>query len=139
VKVDEKKTIGMFAYRTFPPNTGIGFYVVHPWFKWVQPFTVTPPEQYDAYLQLKHYIPEKEADAYMWFYDDEDYMTCCDPLRKKCSDKKGIPQKVVPCKRILGMGFHLVKTKVDDLNIVVDNNGCIKTTKEVKAGTELVF
>jgi hypothetical protein len=33
----------------------------------------------------------------------------------------------------------LPKQKESMRELVVDNNGCIKTTKEVKAGTELVF
>lgn len=136
VKVEEKKTIGMFAGRNFPPGAGIGFYISYPWFTWEEPFTVEPPESYDTYLKTKHLIPEEETDACMWFYDDEGFMTLCDPISRP-ADEKGKPQ-CVSCKRILGMGFHLVNVS-DEPNIVVDHNGCVKTTKNINIGTELVM
>jgi hypothetical protein len=136
VKVKGKKTIGMFAGRNFPAKTAIGFYISHPWFKWVEAFTETPPESYDEYLQGKHLLPEDEAEAYMWFYDDEGFMTACDPVRKP-PDEKGKLQ-TVPRKRILGMGFHLVNVSQSP-NISLDDNGCVKTTMQINVDTELVM
>ena len=136
VEVEGKKTIGVFAGRNFPAQTGIGFYISHPWFKWVEPFTITPPVEHDIYLQGKHLLPEEEASNYMWFYDDKGFMTACDPISKPLHEK-GQPQ-VVSRRRILGMGFHL-GNESDEKNIVVDNNGCIKTTKIISVDTELIM
>jgi hypothetical protein len=140
VEVQGKKTVGVFANRDFPVNVTIGFYISHPWFKWVEPFTVEPPNEYDAYLQQKHLLPEEEANSYLWFYDDEGYMTACDPVRRPPKEK-GEKEDNVPRKRIIGMGFHLVNEteSVNGANMVVDCDGCVKTKKEILAGTQIIM
>ena len=138
VEKEGKKTIGMFAGRDFPSRSGIGFYISHPWLKWPEPFTKTPPEDYVLRLQNAELLPVKEADACMWFYDDGGFVTACDPIRKPPTGKQ---EDVLPSKRILGMGFHLVNLAEDlaDANVEVDSNGCVKTMKSIKVGTELVM
>ena len=126
----------MFVGQTFPPQTGNGFYISHPWFRWVQPFTITPPKNYDAYLLGKHLIPEVEADAYMWFYDGKGFIAACNPISKPPEEKD--KQQDVPPKRILGMGFHLVNVS-DEPTIEVDHDGFVKTTKNINVNTELVM
>ena len=67
----------------------------------------------------------------MWFYDDKGFMTACDPFNK--------PQSKPSCKSILGMGFHLVDVAEEVGNIVVNDNGCVKTTTKIKVDTQLVM
>jgi hypothetical protein len=136
VNVKGKKTIGMFAGRDFSYGVVIGFYISHPWFKWVEPFTVEPPDNYDAELQKKHLLPEEDASGYMWFYDDKGFMTACDPITAP-PRQKGEPLDE-PRKRIIGMGFHLVNDS-KKRNIAVDDNGSIKTTMAIEIDTELVM
>jgi hypothetical protein len=79
---DGKERIGMFAGRNFPWKSTIGFYISHPWLRWTEPFTIQPPLEYDKHFQDKHLLPVNEANSYFWFYDDEGFITACDPLRK---------------------------------------------------------
>ena len=139
VEMEKKDTIGMFASQHFPKRSGIGFYIGHPWLTWPEPFTVVVPMEYDAELQLKHLLPETNAGAYMWFYNDQGYMTCCDPINKP-PDLQAQSQSA-PSETILGMGFHLVNQSQDTElhNIEIDNNGCVKTTKDIRVGTQLVL
>ena len=135
VEVKGKKTIGMFAGRNFPSKTGIGFYISYPWLKWPEAFTDTPPEDYDAELQRQELLPTEEAGDYMWFMDNAGFMTACDPVHKPRQEKDKANDVTVG-KRILGMGFHLVK-ELDKANIEVDDNGCIRTICKIKVDTQL--
>ena len=135
VEVEGKKTIGMFAGRNFPSKAGIGFYISYPWLKWPEAFTDTPPEEYDAELQLQKLLPTEEAGDYMWFMDNAGFMTACDPMNK-LPQEKDKEDDVTVGKRILGMGFHLVK-KLDKANIEVDDNGCIRTICKIKVDIQL--
>jgi hypothetical protein len=137
VQEEGKERIGMFAGRHFPSDNGIGFYISYPWLTWAEPFTDPPPEEYDAYFQRENLLPKDEAnDACMWFYDDEGFMTACNPV-KQPSDLKAVAE-VASCDRILGMGFHLVSTSKRP-TILVDDDGCVKTKTNIEVDMELVM
>ena len=139
VKENGEERIGMFAGRDFGEGVVVGFYIGHPLLKWLEAFTVEIPPEYDGELQKMHLLPETEAEHYMWFYDDEGFMTACDPVNAK-SDEEGKFQNVACGGSIfVGMGFHLAASLSVHGNIDVDNNGCLKTDKSVPIDTELVW
>jgi hypothetical protein len=134
---DGKERIGMFAGRNFPRKSTIGFCISHPWLRWTEPFTIQPSLECDKHFQDKHLLPVTEANSCFWFYDDEGIITACDPLRKPLLPE-GTEETVVPSKRILGMGLHLV-SEAKRPAIIVDDDGPVKTTMKIKIDAELAM